>query len=77
MKAMRLLRNNLRINQLGKVNMQKEAIECIKEILESYTEFLEYMHKTDNLQQIRIVGNFRYSKWKPLLEKIKEDIKTQ
>jgi len=77
MKAMRLLRNNLRINQLGKVNMQKEAIECIKEILESYTEFLEYMHKTDNLQQIRIVGNFSYSKWKPLLEKIKEDIKTQ
>ncbi|MHA1447956.1 MAG: hypothetical protein ACTSP4_00850 [Candidatus Hodarchaeales archaeon] len=58
--------------------MSKEklaAIECLKEILESYIEFADYVSKNADDFHIGLLANNKKELWQPELDKIKHDLK--
>ena len=63
----------------------KIAVECLIECLESYMEFVDIMEKTlvrsdlpkDLRRYSRLLITLRKGEWKPILDKLKKDIKNE
>lgn len=52
---------------------KENAANCIKEILESYIEFIEIV-QNDSPVVVNIVANKKYKDWKPMLDKVNSDL---
>ena len=53
----------------------ENARQCLIEILESYVEFCEQIESEKNplnIEQIKLLANFKKNKWGSLLKNIKE-----